>query len=92
MTPLQIQMMLHYYTRNEPYAVREPAHANSGAVHTQRLCLITDEMLTTDPTSDSCFKVTERGHAYVDALMGLPLPIKKWVMPDADYRASNKGA
>ncbi len=83
MTPLQIQMMLHYYAIAEPYACRQPEHANSEAVHQQRHSLICDELLETDPGSPSSFRVTERGLAYVKALKDMPLPIKKWVMPDA---------
>jgi hypothetical protein len=83
MTPLQIRMMLHYYAISAPYAVDNPQHADSLAVREQRQRLINDELIEPDETSGSGFRATDRGDAYVEALCAMPLPIKKWVMPDA---------
>lgn len=83
MTPLQIQMMLHYYARPSPYAAHEPEHASSQAVAQQRLRLLSDELLYVDPTSGAGYALTDRGRAYISALTAMPLPIKKWVMPGA---------
>lgn len=69
MTPLQIAMY-------------DKAHQSSDAVHRQRQDLITYELLETDESSRSGYRVTERGVAYVKALCEMPFPIKKWVMPD----------
>jgi len=76
-------MMLHYHTRGEPYARYEPDHAQSGAVKSQREGLMVWELLETDGGSPSGYRVTERGRAFVEAICAMPLPIKKWVMPDA---------
>lgn len=81
MTPLQIVMMLHYYAIAEPYAYRDPCHANSEAVRKQRDRLVSFELIEPDPNSRSGYRATERGVAYVEALERTPLPIKKWVMP-----------
>lgn len=81
MTPLQITMMIHYYCRPTPYAEHEPEHANSVAVQRQRLCLVRDELLYEDPTSNAFYVITGRGRAYVEALEAMPLPIAKWVTP-----------
>jgi hypothetical protein len=83
MTPLQIQMMLHYYAIAEPYACRQPEHAHSGATKDQRLQLIAWDLLEFTPDKPSSYTPTEKGVAYVQALCDMPLPIKKWVMPDA---------
>lgn len=81
MTPLQIKMMLHYYTSADPYAKDDPWHASSDAVSLQRTMLVRDGLLGNACGTD--WVVTDRGRAYVEALCNMPLPVKKWVMPDA---------
>jgi hypothetical protein len=81
MTPLQIGLMLHYYTTPRPYAEHEPAHANSGAVCEQRLALYHAGMLETHSGAVSGYRVTEKGEAYVKALCAVQVPICKWVQP-----------
>lgn len=85
MTPLQIVMMLHYYAIAEPYAMRQPEHATSPAVKEQRMALLHSDMLELD-NSPSGYAVTPRGLAYIEALLEVPLPIKKeiWVIPDKE--------
>jgi hypothetical protein len=81
MTPLQITMMLHYYAIAEPYALRQPEHADSPAVREQRIVLIGDDLLTREHDDVRGYRVTERGQAYIDALMAMPLPVCKWTIP-----------
>jgi hypothetical protein len=81
MTPLQLQMMLHYYTRAEPYAYREPEHATSGAVRDQRQLLENDGLIEPSETSGSGYCVTPRGSAFIEALCETPLPICMWIIP-----------
>ncbi|MPZ19536.1 MAG: hypothetical protein GEV06_16690 [Luteitalea sp.] len=78
MTPLQIQMMLHYFAIAAPYAERDPAHAFSPAVVGQRGDLIRSGLLRVDD-SPSGYEVTARGRAYVEALKRVPLPGQQWV-------------
>lgn len=80
MTPLQIKMILHYYTIHAPYAEDDPLHANSPAVMQQRNCLASDNLIEAC-NSPSGYRTTERGEAYVNALCAMPLPVSKWVMP-----------
>lgn len=80
MTPLQIQMMLHYYAICEPYAADRPAHAGSLAVISQRDQLCNIGMLQSE-VSDSGFSVTEKGRAYVEAVCAVQIPVCKWVQP-----------
>lgn len=79
MTLLQIKMMLHYYSINEPYALRDPEHANSIAVVEQRKALIADDMLTPTPGTPSGYTVPEKGEVYIKALLRTPLPIPKTI-------------
>jgi hypothetical protein len=83
MTPLQIQMMLHYYALVGPYAGDDYRHANSPAVLSQRTELMVLGLLDTDGSRPSGYCVTDRGRAYVLALCDMPLPVKTWVMPSA---------
>lgn len=83
MTSLQIRMVLHYYAIGEPYGVREPEHACSPAVYQQRGALVELGLLKEDGEWPAGYRTTERGNAYVEALCAMPLPIQKWVMPDA---------
>lgn len=81
MTPLHIQLMLHYYAIDEPYAKGDPAHANSDAVRKYRAFLIGENMICPSSSSGSGYEATDRGRAYVEALCAVQLPIIKWVQP-----------
>lgn len=83
MTPLQITMMMHYYASAAPYALDDPTHANSPAVKSQREKLVNVGLLQECPDCLSGYRTTTRGDAYVDAICKLPLPVQKWVMPNA---------
>ena len=78
MTPLQIQMMLHYYAQSTPYAHNEPDHAHSPAVIEQRDALIDVGLLETWIHTEAGYRCTERGKAYVDFLCATELPGVKW--------------
>lgn len=79
-TPLKMQMLLHYYAIAEPYAIRQPEHANSVAVREQTLELIHQELLIQDSLQESGYSVTEKGKAFIAYVMDMPLPIKAWAM------------
>ncbi len=70
MTILQIQIMLHYYAISEPYAMRDPAHANSEAVHKQRYQLYAWGLIAPDK-GPSGWHTTELGQDYVEALKAM---------------------
>ncbi len=74
MTPLQIQMMLHYYAIVTPYARNEPAHAGSPAVFSQRNALVRMGLLEQTLTRESGYMPTKRGLRYVTALKAMPIP------------------
>jgi len=82
MTPLHIQIMLHYYCNVTPYAEKEPAHRNSSAVMSYTDYLVDDNMLRPSQC-EGVYVVTEKGRAYIDALKAVAEPIAKtiWVQP-----------
>jgi hypothetical protein len=85
MTPLQMQMMIHYYARLTPYAEHEPDHANSLAVRDQRQQLVACGLLVqkTDETGwdGTSYCVTDKGRAYVNHLREVQIPVAVWVQP-----------
>lgn len=79
MTPLEIEILLHYATRATDYrngdfsapAVRDAVERFVGA----------GLLVERDPGQTPLYWMLERGHAYVDALCKLPLPVQVWVIP-----------
>lgn len=81
MSPLHIQLILHYHISPEPYAQHEPQHAKSLAVTEYRAQLLHHGLLEHWADGPDSVKVTERGKVYIEGLRAVPLPIQKWVMP-----------
>lgn len=67
-TVLHIQIMLHHHAIAEPYALRDPGHANSEATRAYHQDLVKQNMLIHDLAWHSHYRVTEKGRAYVEAL------------------------
>lgn len=67
-TPLHIQLMLHYYAIAAPYAEHDPAHANSVATRDYTDELIMWDCIAKDNNSPSGYRATNKGHAWVDRL------------------------
>ena len=82
MTPLQIKMLLHYYTIAKPYSDGDACHADSPAVMEQRAELCSLQLLEGD-SSVSGYKTTDRGEFFVKHICSLPLPqrVAEWRMP-----------
>ena len=81
MTPLEIEILLHYYCTRSDYrngdfsapAVRDAIDAFNGDLS----LLCREETLQPERT----YKVTERGEAYIKFLCALPLPVCVWMIP-----------
>lgn len=83
MTPLEIDIILWYHTRAVDYRDGDlSAPAVREAVDRFR---DVDGLLELRPPTGSgdfrTYRLTERGQAYVDALIMTPLPICQWVIP-----------
>lgn len=79
MSPLEIDMMLHYYSRANDY--REGDFSAPAVAKT--IAYFTKEGLIAESPQRAAAKyfITERGRAYVEFLKAVPLPISKWVHP-----------
>lgn len=80
MTPLQIEMLLHYYSRADDY---RDGDFSAPAVREALEGFKRDELLEEDKadTPRTCYVITERGRVYIEAIRAIPLPERRWVMP-----------
>jgi hypothetical protein len=80
MTPLEMEILLHYYCRADDY---RDGDFSAPAVRAAVDWFKTEELLRTDPreTPRTCYVLTERGKVYVEALQKVPLPQHRWVIP-----------
>lgn len=80
MTPYEIDVMLHYYTRvndHECVATNPPIWRPT----------IDDflglGLLELKASSDATYAITDRGKAYCEHLCAVQVPVCKWVQPEA---------
>jgi len=77
MTPLEIDILMHYLTRANDY--------RDGDFSAQLLPLtmagfVQQGLMTGEPEDSSRrFNLTERGIAYCESLQRVPLPVQRWV-------------
>ena len=79
MTPLEIDILLHYYTRPGEYGQKDD-NFNAPAVQSSFRRMESAELLEM-VSPDLPYKITERGKAYIDAFCKLPLPEQYWAVP-----------
>ena len=89
MTPLEIEILLHYYSRGDDYRDGDfSAPAVRSAIDSFRGVL---GLLQENPgKGGGAYHITERGKVYVAALMDVPLPEQRWVMPTDRRLASHR--
>lgn len=81
MTPLQIEIMLHYYSHGGDFRNRD---FSSPSVHEAVDFFLGIEMLAKtdfDAATKPYLRITPKGTVFVDALCAVPLPVKQWVIP-----------
>ncbi len=80
MTPLEIEILLHYYTR----AAGDYRDGDFSAPAVKDVIDWFKGSLLEDNPDDAgtAYRITDRGRAYIEALTDVQLPIQKWVMPD----------
>ena len=88
MSPIMIEIVLHYYTSPTDWRDGEWNEGIRGIIHTIADSL---QLIELDPRSHplglgyrpGTYKITKRGEVYVEALKALPLPIQVWTIPNA---------
>lgn len=83
-SPLEIQMALHYRCRPTPYAEHEPAHRNSPAVARVHRLFLARGYIVEASAQDfaACrteYVATEALHVWADALCAVPRPRQRVV-------------
>ena len=83
MSPLEIEILLHYYRcptdyRDGDFSAPDVQDAIERFRDTHNLLEPTHSM---DEFCEPHYTITERGHVFVEALCNMPLPVKTWVMP-----------
>jgi hypothetical protein len=81
MTPYLIDIMLHYYTCPGPHP--DPNTGRGVQDLLDRGFLNLDEFCDAIEDED---RITEKGHAYLEALFAVPEPVEHWLIPDLDRR------
>ena len=82
MTPLEIKILLHYYTHADDYRKGDfSAPAVSDAIKYFAYELHPPLMKVKSIPDGQYYGLTDRGRAYCEALEALPLPEIRWVIP-----------
>lgn len=96
MSPLNINILLHYYTRTSDYAAdAQPSHGRSSAVSDSLGWFVAQGLLVSrygdicwsisesasPRTGAAIFRITDKGRAMVQALEDVQIPVCKWVQP-----------
>lgn len=84
MSPLKIQMLLHFHAYCESYDDRGGNAQREAFHHFLSERLITEVAIHQGASIYGRFyRTTDRGRAMVEALCAVKLPICKWVQPEA---------
>jgi len=89
MTPLEIEIMLHYRCTPTDYrggdfsapVVREAIDKFKSPVGTWTVSGMLEEV-PREEVKEAIYRITEKGRIYVGALCCVPIPVQTWVMPD----------
>lgn len=87
MTPLELEILLHYHARTDDYrdgdfsalAVRRAIDKFRDRENLIEEWPMAEKQLA---QAHQCYRLTQRGRVFVEALKEVPLPQQVWVMPD----------
>ncbi|MEE9532715.1 MAG: hypothetical protein V3W52_17185 [Syntrophobacteria bacterium] len=79
MTPLQLDILLHYHCRGNDY---EQVFDNDTR-NEQAMELADAGLLTLDKSDTPLFAITDKGNFYIKHLLNIPLPVTGHTIPDA---------
>ena len=85
MTPIQIEIMLHYNSRTNDYGQADD-NFDAPAVQQTISWFIEADLLEPNPVASPeedgpKYRITKKGLAYIDGLRNLPLPVCEWRIP-----------
>lgn len=74
MNVIDLRIMLHHVNSEVMYVIKD-----GNSTHDTYKRLTDDDLLI--QFAPYKYKLSERGRVFVDALTGLPLPVRAWTMP-----------
>lgn len=78
-TPSDIEILIHYFVCPEPHP-RVHASAVKGTI----AMYLNSDILEEDTVFESGYKVTEKGHAWLQMILAVPYPIQRWTDRDGN--------
>jgi hypothetical protein len=86
MSPLHISIMLWYYCHPTDY-MRGTDEGNSVATcdFVQYFC--ENEMLCYNPQDGALYHITDKGMAYVESILDMPMPVQQWITPAIEKKS-----
>lgn len=74
MTPVQMEVILHYYYNDSSFVSRRASHSEA------KRHLLSVGLLQ-EPMDANSYRITDRGRVYVESLIKVPLPTKveRWL-------------
>lgn len=79
MSPLQLQILLHY--RGSATDFREGDFSAPSVREAIDWFKFEGMLAETNGDGYACYRLTQRANVYIDAMLELPFPEQKWVMP-----------
>jgi hypothetical protein len=77
MSPADLRLLLHYYA-----IPSDPPEATGEAGRLRLTDLLVHELIVPRHADHGpTYELTQKGEAFCEALMNVPLPIQRWVMP-----------
>ncbi len=68
MTPLHLNILLHYYSHDDDWVMPTQTHLDYAQNH------LDDGMLTKDHNRKTKLAITDKGRFFIDYILSLPLP------------------
>lgn len=79
--PMELSMAIHYFVRADDFpGVVAGLGPQTGCVSR----LLEAGLIEATPDGPAAFAATDGMRVYIDALLAVPYPVKKWVMPGDD--------
>lgn len=73
--PAQLSILLHHYVSFEPYPNPSKVSAEVEGM------FVAKGILAGSEDAPYCFKVTEKGTAWIEMILSTPAPVQKWIDP-----------
>lgn len=86
----QIKILLHYYDKGDSELFSEYPKS-SKEIEAYFQIFVKEGLLNNSMMRQDCYKITDGGILFVEALMNVPTPIRKWVIPDSWNKETDDG-